>query len=284
MSSTDDAQSEPEAISIDADRLRTELVSLDGPYQALDVVPSTGSTNADLREAAFAGAHDRTVLIAEEQTSGVGRLARSWVSPKGSGMYLSVLLRPSEVPSEALGSLALAAGVALLDTARALGVDAVLKWPNDLLAGDPPAKLAGILAEVVPDNGELVVVLGIGLNVHPLSEVPPGPGGLPATSLAEHGARDTDRGEVAEEFLLALAEREAAWRAAGGDLEAAGLLEDYRASCSTLGSQVRVELPDGGELLGEAIDVDAAGQLVIRTEDGSEQAVLAGDVVHVRVN
>lgn len=273
-------------IPLDVERLRAELVAPPGPYTALDVVASTGSTNADLRAAALAGSADHTVLLAEEQTAGMGRLARTWVSPAGAGVYVSVLLRPEGVPGSAVGALALVAGLALLDTMRPLKVDAALKWPNDLLAGTPAAKLAGVLAELVPvsDRDELVVILGIGLNVHPLHDVPPGPGGLPATSLEEHGATDPDRTEVAIALLRHLAEREGRWRAAGGDLEAAGLLTDYRSNCSTIGTRVRVALPDGGELAGEAVNVDAVGQLIVRTDDGAQRTVLAGDVVHVRAD
>ncbi|WP_040924759.1 biotin--[acetyl-CoA-carboxylase] ligase, partial [Saccharomonospora iraqiensis] len=106
-------------------------------------------------------------------------------SPPGGGVYLSVLLRPGEVPMAALGSLAAVAGLALTDTAAAVGVDAVLKWPNDVLAGPDGAKCAGVLAEAVSSD-EQAVVLGIGVNVAPLrTPVRPGPGGLPATSPAE---------------------------------------------------------------------------------------------------
>src|SRR4051812_16021518 len=117
---------------IDATRLHALLGD---SYASTEVVASTGSTNADLRKAAESGAPDRLVLIADEQTAGVGRRAREWSSPKGSGIYLSVLLRPSEVPFAGLGSLSVVAGLAVRAVASQLGVDAVLKWPNDVLAG-----------------------------------------------------------------------------------------------------------------------------------------------------
>src|SRR5690606_26582583 len=264
---------------IDAAALRAALLAPAGPYSAVHVVASTGSTNADLRVAAAEGAADRTVLLAEEQTSGQGRRGRSWTSPPGAGIYLSVLLRPSGVAPERLGSLAVVAGLALLEVARSVGGDAVLKWPNDMLAGD--GKLAGVLSELVHDAPEPAVVLGIGRNVPPLGHGEPGPGGLRAVSLAEAGARDPDRTALTTSLLHALHEREQAWRAAGGDLSAAGLLDAYRAACATLNSRVRVLLPDG-ELEGEAVDIDRTGQLVVRTADGSTTTVFAGDVVHVR--
>ncbi|WP_158893806.1 biotin--[acetyl-CoA-carboxylase] ligase [Amycolatopsis anabasis] len=264
---------------IDARRLRAELGDR---YAVVDVVPTTGSTNADLRAAAAEDAEDRTVLIAEEQTAGVGRRARSWSSPKGAGIYLSVLLRPREVTFAELGSLALVAGLAVLDLTDRLGVPAVLKWPNDVLAGPDRAKCAGILAEAVSSE-ELAVVLGIGLNVRPPREpVKPGPGGLPPTSLAEQGASSTDRTELAAILLTAFAERERRWRTAGGSLARSGLLPEYRERCATIGQDVKIIMPNGSALHGTAVDVDTAGQLLLTTADGQRRTVFAGDVVHLR--
>ncbi|MET8851409.1 biotin--[acetyl-CoA-carboxylase] ligase [Amycolatopsis sp. NPDC004625] len=259
---------------IDAGRL---TAALQDRYARVDVVERTGSTNADLRKAVDEGAADRTVLLAGEQTAGVGRRARSWSSPKG-GLYLSVALRPG-VPFAALGSLSVVAGLAVRAAAASVGVDAVLKWPNDVLAGG--AKCAGILAEAVAGDAPSVV-LGIGLNVQPLGDVQPGPGGLPATSLAERGATNTDRTGVAIALLTGLDDLERRWRLAGGDLTEAGLLGDYRAHCATLGQDVEVQLPDGSSLTGRAADIDAAGQLQVDVADGRRHTVFAGDVVHVR--
>jgi BirA family biotin operon repressor/biotin-[acetyl-CoA-carboxylase] ligase len=260
---------------IDAARL---TAALKDRYAKIDVVERTGSTNADLRKAVDDGAADRTVLLAEEQTAGVGRRARQWSSPKGAGLYLSVALRPG-VPFTALGSLSVVAGLAVRAAAAGVGVDAVLKWPNDVLAGG--AKCAGILAEAVAGNPPSLV-LGIGLNVLPLGDVQPGPGGLPATSLAELGATNTDRTDVAIALLTELDDLEKRWRRAGGDLTEAGLLGDYRAHCATLGQDVEVQLPDGTSLVGRAADIDAAGQLQVDLTGGRRHTVFAGDVVHVR--
>jgi BirA family biotin operon repressor/biotin-[acetyl-CoA-carboxylase] ligase len=246
-----------------------------GPFAALDVVATTGSTNADLTEAAAAGVADRTVLIAGEQTAGRGRRSREWVSPP-SGVYLSVLLRPADVPPARLGSIAMVAGLALVRTAAGVGVDAALKWPNDLLAGG--AKCAGVLSEAVSGG----VVVGIGLNVTALPvEVPAGPGGLAATSLEQAGATTTDRTALAGALLTEFGRLEKRWRAAGGDLGAAGLLDDYRAACATIGMRVRVELPSG-ELAGAAVGIDDAGELLVKGDEGAETAVSAGDVIHLR--
>jgi BirA family biotin operon repressor/biotin-[acetyl-CoA-carboxylase] ligase len=267
---------------IDGDRLRSELLAPVGPYAAVDVVSSTGSTNADLRASVTEGAADRTVLIAEQQTAGMGRRGRTWVSPPGMGLYCSVLLRPPEVPFAAVGSLALVAGLAITDVTEQLGVSAVLKWPNDVLAGPDHEKCAGILAEATATD-ELAVVLGIGVNVQPSrTPLPAGPGGLPPTSLAEHGAASTDRTDVALLLLAALADREDAWRAARGDLGRAGLLDDYRERCATLGQQVKVMMPGERTVLGRAVDIDPTGQLLLEHTDGTRRQVFAGDVVHLR--
>jgi BirA family biotin operon repressor/biotin-[acetyl-CoA-carboxylase] ligase len=259
------------------DELRSALI---GTFAAVDVVESTGSTNADLVAAAASGAADRTVLIASRQTAGRGRRDRDWISPPGTGLYLSVLLRPGEVPAARLGSLAMVAGLALLRTARGVGVDAVLKWPNDLLAGPAHGKCAGVLSEAAA--GGSAVVVGIGLNVGSVpGEVPAGPGGLVATSLADHGASTTDLTEIAIALLTSFAGIESAWRQAGGDTESSGVLAAYREGCATLGSRVRVELPHG-ELTGVAVTVAPTGELVVKPDEGAEVNISAGDVVHLR--
>jgi BirA family transcriptional regulator, biotin operon repressor / biotin---[acetyl-CoA-carboxylase] ligase len=258
---------------LDADVLRTSLV---GPWAQLDVVERTGSTNADLMAAAAAGAPDRSVLVAEYQESGRGRLARSWVAPPGSGITVSVLLRPTGVPPTRFGWLPLLAGLAALDAVRELtDAPAGLKWPNDLLLGPGYRKVAGILAEVA-DHARPAVVVGIGLNV--VASPPDQPG---ATSLVAEGG-PADRTAVLVALLSRLAEREAAWREGRGDPDATRLRADYRSGCASLGSDVRVELPGGTVLTGIAEDVDRDGRLLLLDPAGHRRAVAAGDVVHLR--
>ncbi|HEX2300947.1 MAG TPA: biotin--[acetyl-CoA-carboxylase] ligase, partial [Pseudonocardiaceae bacterium] len=226
--------------------------------------------------AARDGAADRTVLIAEHQTAGRGRAARSWVAPARSGLALSVLLRPADVPASRWGWLPLLAGVALCRTVTSLGtVPAALKWPNDLLLGVGRRKAAGILAEVVPGPA---VVLGIGLNVTLEPDELPVAG---VTSLAAERAGCTDRDVLLLALLGNLDEQLRQWSTHGGDPETSGLREDYRQRCATLGEQVRVELPGDATMSGRAVDLDAEGRLVVLTADGP-QALAAGDVTHVR--
>ncbi len=263
---------------MDVARLRADLT---GRYFAVATMPSVRSTNRELSVAANRGAADRTVLIADEQTDGKGRLGRSWASPPGAGLYLSVLLRPTGVPAIRLSWLALLAGVALVRTARFAGADATLKWPNDLLLGPDRRKAAGVLAEVSALDGNNTVVIGIGLNVHTAPDIPPGAGGLAATSLADVGATVLDRTDLARRLLTELADLDDVWRAAAGDPDVTGLYAEYRDNCATFGQRVRVELPNDA-YTGVAIGLEPDGTLVVRTDDGSERSVSAGDVVHLR--
>ncbi len=269
---------------LDALGLREHLVAPNGPYAALDVVASTGSTNADLLAAAEQGAADRTVLIADTQTAGRGRRDRRWVSPPGTGLHLSVLLRPpTTVPAARLGTIGMVVGLALRHAAGEAGVSTTLKWPNDLMIGE--AKCAGVLSETATGEAGQAVVVGVGVNVGRLPTdgpaVPAGPGGLPATSLAEHGAT-AGRAAFAASFLGAFVELEQTWRLADGDVQRSGVLTGYREACATIGRRVRAELPDGSDRTGEAVDLDSGGQLLIRLADGSVSPVSAGDVVHLK--
>jgi BirA family biotin operon repressor/biotin-[acetyl-CoA-carboxylase] ligase len=263
----------------DAAALRAALVGAAGPWARLDIVERVGSTNAALLASAADGAPDRSVLLAEHQDAGRGRLGREWVSPPGTGATVSVLLRPGDVPPDRYGWLPLLTGLAVRDAVRDLvPVRTCLKWPNDLLLGAEQRKAGGILAEATNGPGGTAVVLGIGLNVAGA------PDGLPAgaTSLAAEGAEGVDRTKVLVAVLTRLAEREAAWRAARGDPDAHRLRADYREACSSLGAEVRVELPGGMTVTGMAEDVDGDGRLLLLGADGQRRAIAAGDVVHLR--
>jgi BirA family biotin operon repressor/biotin-[acetyl-CoA-carboxylase] ligase len=238
----------------------------------LEVVAETGSTNADLLAAAQRGAPDRSARVAELQIHGRGRLDRGWQSPAGAGLTVSVLLRPP-VPAAGWGWLPLIAGLAL---SRSLGEQARLKWPNDLVMGPEQAKVAGILGETGGD----AVVLGIGLNVSTTAEELPVP---TASSLALQGYPTLDRAQLLVNLLFGLDAELTRWYAADGDAVAAGVAEDYRARCATLGSDVQVELPGGGTERGRAEAVDDSGRLVVRASGGESITIAAGDVTHIRL-
>lgn len=234
-------------------------------WTRIDIVAETGSTNADL--AAAPDAADGTVLVAEWQNAGRGRLGRVWSAPPRSGLFLSVMLRPPAHGHGGLGWLPLVTGVAVAAAIRGTGgVEAALKWPNDVLAGE--RKLGGILAERL-DNG--AVVIGMGVNVSLRDDELPVP---TATSIELEGGHG-DRDALLRAILRELAARYTDW-ASGKSARA-----DYLRRCATLGREVRVELPAGRELTGTAVDVNSDGCLVVRTPGGT-RPVSAGDVVHVR--
>ncbi|WP_419997409.1 biotin--[acetyl-CoA-carboxylase] ligase [Streptomyces boninensis] len=263
---------------LNADALRQALLRPGSLWTALDVVEVTGSTNSDLAERAAAGEPEGAVLVAEEQAKGRGRLERTWSAPARSGLFFSVLLRPG-VPVERWGWLPLLAGVATATAlSRSAGVDTALKWPNDLLVtvDGEERKTGGILAERAGDDA---IVLGIGINVTLAPDELPVP---TAASLALAGAKGVDRDPLLRSVLRSLERWYGDWKQAGGDAAASGLMEAYAAGCSTLGRDVRAELPGGEELTGEAVAIDGDGRLVLATADGLQRPVGAGDIVHVR--
>jgi BirA family biotin operon repressor/biotin-[acetyl-CoA-carboxylase] ligase len=272
---------------LDERALARALVRPGGLWREIEVVAATGSTNADLVVAAGQGALEGAVLVAEAQTAGRGRLGRVWQAPPRAGLTFSMLLRPA-VPGGRLTWLPLLTGVAVAAAVERLteraaagdfgataggAVRPTLKWPNDVLVGE--RKLGGILVE---SKGEAVIV-GVGLNVGLKPDELPVPS---ATSLAIERAAVTDRGMLLRAILREFERRYETWVAAEGDPGPSGVRAAYRAVCATLGRDVRVELPGERVLSGTATDVDEGGWLLVRTADGGEEAVGAGDVVHVR--
>jgi BirA family transcriptional regulator, biotin operon repressor / biotin---[acetyl-CoA-carboxylase] ligase len=265
--------------------LTRALVRPEGLWRRLRVVAETGSTNADATLAVRAGEAEGLVIIAETQTAGRGRLDRRWQAPPRSSIIFSAVVRPIPPPAT-WGWLPLLAGVALAEAVGRLAVvDAVLKWPNDLLVrsatdGDAAyGKAAGVLAEIVDSN----VVVGVGLNVSQRDEELPAPpaGAPPPTSLALVGAATTDRDPLLRAVLRAFEAWYERWSDAGGAAGECGLLPAYRELCVTLGTDVAVSLPGGGTVHGRARDVDADGHLLVDTRSGV-QVINAGDVHHVR--
>ena len=218
----------------------------------VSVVQETGSTNADLLQAAAAGAPDRTVLMARHQSAGRGRLDRRWEAPAGENLLVSMLFR--DVP-QSPHVLTQRVGLAAISACqRVAGAKPMLKWPNDLLLGG--AKLAGILAQASLGTAPVVVV-GIGLNI----------------GWAPEGSACLGAGIAPLELLSALL-------AAYDELPADVWLQ-YRQHLGTLGRTVRVELPDG-ELEGRALDVEPDGRLVVVDECGITHRLAVGDVIHLR--
>ena len=271
-SPSDPRWSDLERPVLDAAALTAALTRDSGLWRSVEVVERIGSTNAALVARAAEDAPEGTVLVAEHQEAGRGRLDRVWTSPPRAGITVSVLLRP-DVPAARRSWLPLLTGVALAEAVGTVpGCRTALKWPNDLLAADG-SKLAGILAEA--SSGAVVVGVGLNVSTRP-DELPEG-----ASSLAMEVGRTVDRAPVLLEFLRALERRYLRWTAVLGDPVQSGLAHDYLAWCATVGTEVTVTLPDGGLLEGVAEAVDWDGRLVVRTGDGTVE-LASGDVRHVR--
>jgi BirA family transcriptional regulator, biotin operon repressor / biotin---[acetyl-CoA-carboxylase] ligase len=240
---------------------------LEAPF-SIEYHAAIGSTNDRARELAAEGETDVGVL-ADEQTGSRGRLKREWTAPSG-GVWLSIVLRPEIVPARA-SLYTLAAAVATTRAAREAGVDARIKWPNDVVVPVDDEggyrKLAGILTEMEGETDRIEwIIPGIGVNANIDAD------GLPreATSIrAEAG--DVDR----RAFVQRLLEEFDGLR---NDPEA--IVPAWRELALTLGQRVRVERPSD-ELIGEAVDVTDSGALVVETDDGRE-TVSAGDCEHLR--
>jgi BirA family biotin operon repressor/biotin-[acetyl-CoA-carboxylase] ligase len=238
--------------------------------QALHCFEEVASTSDVARQLAEEGAAHGEVVIAERQTAGRGRRGRAWASPAGKNLYLSVLLRP-DLPPQRAPELTLVASVALCDVVRQAGVEAGIKWPNDLLARG--RKLAGILTELAADPDTVHwVVLGMGVNLNVRTEDFPEDLRDQATSLA------IERGQPAPRalFTAALLARLEEWL----DLHAAEGFGPVRLAwkerSATIGREVRADV-EGREVVGVAEDLDEAGALLVRCGKRLER-VMAGDV------
>ena len=256
---------------LDPQRLATILTGghFRGPQPVL--LDSTGSTNADAAVLAAGGATDLTCVAAQEQVSGRGRLARTWSSPSGAGLWCSTIVFLDEVPPARRTWLPLAAGLAASDAIE--GVGTRLKWPNDIVVEAPEGgvrKLGGVLVELLP-SGQAVI--GIGINVGIDAQELPFPG---ATSVFSEGG-DLDRTELLGRLLINLQQRTDQWRAGPEALRT-----DYLASCATLGRQVEVQLPGGATAVGLATGIDQDGALIM-TNGESNLTIAAGDVVHATI-
>jgi BirA family biotin operon repressor/biotin-[acetyl-CoA-carboxylase] ligase len=259
---------------------------------------SAASTNTELVGlAAHPDLPAFTTLVTTDQTAGRGRLDRAWVAPAGTALAVSVLVRGASpdgrpIGAEGIGWLPLAAGAAMFDAITAVlprGAAVGIKWPNDIQLDG--LKVCGILSELVPAPGsastsaasEPAVVIGAGVNLTMSAQQLPVP---TATSLALAGADATDPDGLADRVLAGYLRALTAligdlWNS-GGDASRSGLRAAVVERCSTIGRDVRVELPGGGQLVGRAVGIDDAGRLQVRGDDERVVAVAAGDVIHVR--
>ncbi len=233
---------------------------------------STESTMDVAHRLASGGEPEGSVVVAESQEKGRGRLGRTWISPKGKGIYVSVILRPSLHLSE-VSLITLMAAVAAASAVRdQTGLSPEIKWPNDILIGG--RKVAGILTEM---NAELnrvnYVIIGIGMNVNtPMSSLP-----SHATSLAEAAGAKIDRIALARALFAELDQFYEAFSVRQFDL----ILESWRKFAGFLGRRVRV-VAEGRTVDGQALDLDSNGALLVRTDTGFVESLPAGEVLVVR--
>ena len=249
-------------------RLAVDAPTPQGLPFALTYKASTTSTQDDARVLARLGAPEFSVVLSEIQTAGRGRRAKVWHSPAGAGLYFTVLLRPSR-PLTELGVLPLLAGVALQRAIKLeTGFEALLKWPNDVLAPDG-RKLAGVLLEAeIEDGMARFVLLGMGINVR----VQDFPIDVPAAAL-ENFVSKIDRKKLFSAIMLEVQKLYEAWGKRGVGV----VLKAWRESNATLGREVSVIEPSGSSFTGIAENLSSDGALIVRTSSGTK-TVNAGEV------
>jgi BirA family biotin operon repressor/biotin-[acetyl-CoA-carboxylase] ligase len=261
-----------EPAALDAARVQQTLAG--GRFgNPLHYFREIGSTNSHARQLAEAGATEGTMVVAESQSKGRGRLGRRWESPPFTNLYLSILLRPKLAPADA-AQITLMAAVALADAVDAfVPGQAAIKWPNDILIGKK--KLAGILTEASCDAEHVdYVILGIGINLNYTSDAMPEEIRRRATSLLEITGKPVQR----ESFLQGLLQ---GIERCYGELERAGfaaLAQRWQSYFAWRGRRVRVESFDQ-VTIGTAKGIDRDGALMLIDDQGREQRILAGDVI-----
>jgi BirA family biotin operon repressor/biotin-[acetyl-CoA-carboxylase] ligase len=240
--------------------------------RTLRVLARTASTNDDLQVLAARGAPEGTVVLADQQTHGRGRQGRTFASPAGVGIYLSILLRPT-IALEQLPQLTLVAAVAAADAITAVcGLSVTLKWPNDVEVGG--RKVAGILTEAVLRTGEpAVVIIGIGINVNTtLAQLPPTLHDR-VTSLALASGAPVSRPLLIIRLLSCLEDCYDTFYRAG----MAAIILRWQQYGRLYGRTV--QFSEGSDLqTGHAIGLDDDGALVVQKADGTRHRIISGEV------
>jgi BirA family biotin operon repressor/biotin-[acetyl-CoA-carboxylase] ligase len=238
---------------------------------------SVASTNAVAKELAGAGEPEGTVVLADEQTGGRGRSGRGWYSPPGGGVWASVIVRPG-LEARRIAGLGIATAVGLAHAlVREFGIDAKVKWPNDILAGG--RKLGGILVEAGQVAGDVIesAVVGVGLNVDIEPAAFPEELRVTATSLSTIAGRPIGRGRTLEVVLDAFDETYDRYVKEG----AASIRERWRALSTTLGRAIEIAEADR-VIAGTVVDLSPEGALVLEDADGRVVEIWHGDVTAIR--
>ncbi len=226
-----------------------------------------GSTNDRAAELAKEGAPEGALVLADEQTAGRGRLGRRWRTPKGSGIAMSLVMRPSQLERNALGALGLVGALATIDALRGLRLEPRLKWPNDVLLEGK--KVAGVLAEASWTGPDLdYVVLGIGVNVKPVPQEEDKSFDYPSTSVEDTVGDTVDRGTLVFSIVAGVDE----WYERLQTGEAHPAWEEQLAFRSEW-----VALSNGEqEIIGRPVGLTKNGGLRLETEEGTEIEMEAG--------
>lgn len=229
------------------------------------------STNTAAKRAAEDGAAHGTLTVAERQTGGKGRRGRSWESPRGTGIWMSLILRPKMPPVHA-SMLTLTAALAVADGIESqTGCGAWIKWPNDIVINGK--KICGILTEMSADPDCInYVVVGMGINVN-TEEFPEGIRETASSIYLENGKK-LKRSALVSAVMEAF---EARYETFMETADMSGLMETYNRRLANCGRSVRVLAPSG-EYSGTALGIDRGGELLVKTEDGNVQRVISGEV------
>lgn len=239
--------------------------------RSVRILPECESTNALAKRSARGDAADGTVYLTEWQSGGYGRNAQSWHAAPGEDIALSLILRP-DVGPDRCGDLSLWAALAVVRALQSVcGLDAAIKWPNDILIGGK--KCCGILSEMATMQGTIAyIVLGVGIDVN--AEALPDDIAAIATTLHRESGQRWDRNAIVAAVLNELESLlDSAWH--GGDR--AALFAEYAQKSATLGKRVRLAERSGGEALtGRAVGIAEDGALLLESDDGQTQAIHAG--------
>ena len=247
--------------------LETEIIGKNMEYY-----PSVDSTNRVAKALAYHGAEEGTIVVAEEQENGKGRLERNFYSPRGKGIWFSVVLRPKILPKDA-PKLTLMAAVAVAEAMARFNLKAEIKWPNDIMFDG--RKLVGILTEITGEIGKITyIVIGVGINVNISREEFPEELRDIAASLSEINGEILSRVKIFRAVLEEFDKLYIEVKAAGFDK----VIERWKKYNVTLGKNIRViSANDGDNFEGKAVDLNSDGALVVETAQG-QRAVYAGDV------
>jgi len=239
----------------------------------LEVHQTIDSTNNRARDLALEGADEGTLVISETQSMGRGRLGRDWISPKGKGIWMSLILKPDLPPDQAPRITAIVAVALRKALNKATGLDVGIKWPNDIIIN--AKKVCGILTEIQADIDRIhYLVVGIGINVNMLADDFPPEIASTATSLRIAMNAWLDRRWI---IALVMEEIEDIYLKYTKNKDFRRLLDQYREYSVTLNKSVRVIGRDMN-FEGFALDFDTDGSLLVKREDGSITKVLSGDV------